>query len=99
MKTYEVRILGQRYKIRSDEGEDYIQGLARYVSDQISEVQRSSKTIATHNVTILAALNIADRYLKLRDKNARLRREVQDRVRRAMKLIRAGEPLEGGSGG
>ncbi|HOX46536.1 MAG TPA: cell division protein ZapA [Myxococcota bacterium] len=95
MKTYEVRILGQRYKIRSDEGEEYIHGLAQYVNDQIAEVQRSSKTVATHNVTILAALNIADRYLKLRDRDARLRQEVQDRVRRAMKLIRAGESAEG----
>jgi cell division protein ZapA len=95
MKTYEVRILGQRYKIRSDEGEEYIHGLAQYVNDQIAEVQRSSKTVATHNVTILAALNIADRYLKLREKNAHLRQEVQERVRRAMKLIRAGEMAEG----
>jgi cell division protein ZapA (FtsZ GTPase activity inhibitor) len=94
MKTYEVRILGQRYKIRSDEGEDYIQSLAAFVNSQVIEIQKKSKTVAAQNATILATLHIADQYLKLRDKNARLRREIGERVRRVLKLIHAGGRVE-----
>jgi cell division protein ZapA (FtsZ GTPase activity inhibitor) len=42
MRTFDVKILGQRYNVRSDEGEEYINGLARYVNDQIGEVQKTT---------------------------------------------------------
>jgi cell division protein ZapA len=94
MRTYEVKILGQRYKIRSDEGQDYIEKLAEYVNDQISEVQRGSKSVATHSVAILAAMNIADNLFKIRDGDSVLKKEVRERVRKILRLIRAGK--EGG---
>ncbi len=61
MRTIDVKILGQRYKVKSEDGDEYIQRLAEFVNDNISEVQRNSKTVSTHSVVILAALNIADR--------------------------------------
>jgi cell division protein ZapA len=94
MKTFEVKILGQRYKVRSDEGEDYIQELASFVNDQIADVQKSSKSVATHNVAILAALNIADDLFKLRDQDAQFQKEVKERIRRILKLISSGQTDE-----
>jgi len=91
MRTFEVKILGQRYKVRSDDGEDYIQQLADYVNEQLAEVQKSTRTVATHNAAILAALNIADNLFKLREQETRLKKEVKERVRRILKLIRAGK--------
>jgi cell division protein ZapA (FtsZ GTPase activity inhibitor) len=95
MKTFEVKILGQRYKVRSDEGEEYIQRLAAYVHDQLLEVQKGSRTVATHNVAILAALGIADSLFKLRDEDARLKKEVKERIRKLLKQIRSGKESEG----
>ena len=95
MRTFEVKILGQRYKMRSDEGEEYLTSLAQYVNEQINEVQENTKTVATHNLAILAALNIADSLFKLRDQEAQSKKEVRERVRRILKLIRTG--LDGGS--
>lgn len=90
MRTFEVKILGQRYKMRSDEDEEYLTSLAQFVNEKINEVQESTKTVATHNLAILAALNIADNLFKLREQEARSKKEVRERVRRILKLIRSG---------
>jgi cell division protein ZapA (FtsZ GTPase activity inhibitor) len=89
MRTIEVKILGQRYKVRSDEGEDYIKSLAQFVNEQILQVQRSSQTVATHNVAILAALHIADDLFKVREENGLIKKEVRDRIRKLLKVIRS----------
>jgi cell division protein ZapA len=88
MRTIDVKILGQRYKVRSDEGEEYINDLARYVNDQIGEVQKTTKTVATHNLAILAAMNIADNLFKAEQRENQIKKEVRERVRRILKLIR-----------
>ena len=93
MRTYEVKILGQRYKMRSDEGEEYLNDLAEYLNDKITEVQRSTKTVATHNLAILAALNIADNLFKLKEKEAqRLAAEYKEA---AEDIRRINQELEG----
>ena len=91
MRTFEVKILGQRYKIRSDEGEEYIQRLADFVNAELNEAGKASRTVATHNMAILAALNIADRLFKLRDEETRMKTEVKERVSRILKMIRSHE--------
>ena len=88
MRTFDVKILGQRYKVRSDEGEEYISDLAEYVNDQIGEVQKTTKTVATHNLAILAAMNIADNLFKAEERENQIKKEVRERVRRILKLIR-----------
>ena len=90
MGTYEVKIMGQRYKMRSDEGEEYLNNLAQFVNEKIGEVQKSTKTVATHNLAILAALNITDSLFKLQEKEAYTKKEVRERVRRILKMIRTG---------
>ena len=89
MRTIEVKILGQRYKVRSDEGEEYIKSLAQFLNEQILQVQRSSQTVATHNVAILAALHIADDLFKVREENGLIKKEVRDRIRKLLKVIRS----------
>ncbi len=88
MRTVEVKILGQRFKVKSDDGEEYIQNLAKFVNDQITEIQRTSQAVATHNVTVLAALNIADALFKAREEKEQVLREVRERIRRLVKTVR-----------
>jgi Uncharacterized protein conserved in bacteria len=89
MRTIVVKILGQHYKVKSEDGDEYIQRLADFVNDNISEVQRNSKTVSTHSVVILAALNIADKLLKLQEENGKLHNEVRDQIRHIMNIIRS----------
>lgn len=88
MRTVEVKILGQRFKVKSDDGEEYIQNLAKFVNEQIAEIQRTSQAVATHNVTVLAALNIADALFKAKEEKEHVLREVRERIRRLVRTVR-----------
>jgi cell division protein ZapA len=87
MKTIEVDISGQRYKIRSDEQEEYIASLATYVNQQIDQIRQKSKSMATQSVAVLAALNIADELFKTRQRRDLLKQQMKERIRRIIKMI------------
>jgi len=66
-KTLDVEILGQKFTISSDADASYMLRVAGYVDGKMQEVMRSSKPLAKSNVAMLAALNIADEYHRLKD--------------------------------
>lgn len=61
----ELEVAGQRLKIRTDEDEQYMRGLASYVGEHMKAVGHGQKGTTTLNVAILAALRIADEYHKI----------------------------------
>jgi len=66
-KALDVEILGQKLTISSDAEENYMLKVAGYVDGKMQELMRSSKPVAKSNVAMLAALNIADEYHRLKD--------------------------------
>jgi cell division protein ZapA len=66
-KALEVEILGQKFTISSDAEENYMLKVAGYVDDKMQELSRSSKPLAKANIAMLAALNIADEYHRLKE--------------------------------
>jgi len=66
-KALDVEILGQKLTISSDTEESYMLKVAGYVDGKMQELMRSSKSVAKSNVAMLAALNIADEYYRLKD--------------------------------
>lgn len=58
-------IAGQSIAIRSDEDEKYLRSLASFVEEKIREVSRGRKGVTTLNLTMTAALMIADDLHKL----------------------------------
>lgn len=66
-KALDVEILGQKFTISSDAEENYMLKVAGYVDDKMQELLRSSKPVAKSNLAMLAALNIADEYHRLKD--------------------------------
>jgi len=63
-KTTEIAIMGQKFMIKSDSDEDYVHRIAGFVDQRINEVMQSTKSVASLNVAILAAMNIADEFFK-----------------------------------
>jgi cell division protein ZapA len=61
----QVEIFGQTYKVRGDEDQGYIEGLARYVDSKMKAIAETTGTVDSLKVAILAALNIADEFFKL----------------------------------
>ncbi len=76
-----VTIAGQRYTIKSDAEEAYVQSLAAMVDDKVKEVQRGAKTAPLQAVAVLAALQIADELVRERDRRQDLRRRVREHSR------------------
>jgi cell division protein ZapA len=66
-KALDVEILGQKFTISSDAEEGYMLKVADYVDGKMQELMRASKPVAKSNVAMLAALNIADEYYRLKD--------------------------------
>jgi cell division protein ZapA len=82
-----LEILGREYTIKSDEGEERVKKIGEYVNRKIQEVGEGGKAISTLNVAILAALNIANDYFELLEKQNELTRTVQDKSGRLIEMI------------
>lgn len=66
-KTVNVEIMGQRFTVSSDAEEVYVRKVAEYVDGKIQEVLKTGRPVAKSSVTMLAALNIADEYYRLKE--------------------------------
>ncbi len=66
-REVKIAVAGQNLTIRTDESERYVKELAEYVDGHMGELTRGQKGTTTLSIAILAALNIADEYRKLRD--------------------------------
>ena len=56
----EVRIHGQRFRLRAGEEKEYVQKLADYVDNAMQLASSQSKAVSIERIAIIAALNIAD---------------------------------------
>ena len=66
-KALDVEILGQKFTISSDAEESYMLRVAGYVDGKMQELMQAAKPVSKANVAMLAALNIADEYHRLKD--------------------------------
>lgn len=66
-KAVDVEIMGHKYTVRSDADEKYVLKVAEYVDEKVQEIVKTARPIANPNVAMLAALNIADEYHRLKD--------------------------------
>ena len=64
-----INILGKEYSIKSDVEENYVNQITEYLNQKVEEVLKTTKTVATLNVIILAAMNIANDYFQLKNIN------------------------------
>ena len=66
-KALDVEILGQKLTISSDAEESYMLKVAGYVDDKMQALSRAQKPVNKSNIAMLAALNIADEYHRLKE--------------------------------
>lgn len=70
--------MGQRFTVSSDDGEDHVRKVANYVNEHMRRLSEGHK-VAASRVALLAALNIASEYWKLRESQEDLEQRV-DRI-------------------
>lgn len=86
-KEIEIKVMGQKFKIRSDSNEDYVNKVAVFVDEKMTEVLKSSKSVASLSVAILAAMNIADEFLKYKEGNEKTVEEAKEKIKGIIELI------------
>ena len=86
-KRFSIRILGQELSVLSDARDGHVADVERYVSDKIEEVKNNSADQTTLNIIILAALNIADEYLRLKGEKENFYKELEIKSEKLIQFI------------
>lgn len=71
-KNYKVNILDDQYALLSDESEDRVQNLARYVDSVMREISDRAQGVSNKKVAVLAALQFASRVIALEEQMRQL---------------------------
>lgn len=86
-KTIRVEIYDQVYNIRGDLDEEYVRQLAQYVEQKMRSLAADTQTIDSLRLAVLAALNLADEYFVLRQRNLELEAALGERATRLSRLL------------
>lgn len=77
-RKVEVTLLGQRFTLRSEQDVAYVHSLANFVSRKLEEIRHQTRTVSSHDLALLAALNIADELFQCERRNAEARGELRE---------------------
>ena len=86
-KRFHIKLLGQELSVLSDSGDEHVAKVVKYVNDSIEEVKINSNNFNSLNIAILAALNIADEYLKSKAFEESKYSQLENRSERLIDLI------------
>jgi cell division protein ZapA len=75
-----VEIFGQGYALNAGPDAAYVQQLAAHVDEKMREVGRSAGAVDSLRVAVLAALNIADEFFRLRSGQDGARDDAEKRA-------------------
>ena len=78
--TIEVDIYGQRYTIRGEADEAYMQRLAAYVDGHMKSVGKGMTTATLSKLAVLAAINIAHELFQSEERREKGEADVERRV-------------------
>lgn len=86
-KRFEVRILGQELSVMSDSGDEHVADVIRYVGEQVEAAGKATGGKNALGIAILAALNIADEYLRIRGARESVYSQLESRSEQLIHLI------------
>jgi len=86
-KRFDVKILGQELSVVSDSGDEHVAEVIRFVSDKVEEAGKAAGSKNALNIAILAALNIADEYLRVMGSKENIYSQLESRSEQMIHLI------------
>ena len=86
METVQVEIFGQKYSIKGTAHAERIQELAAFVDATMKDIQKSTGTVESHRVAILAALTISEELYRLREHSKDLERMTGRRLHHLLEI-------------
>ncbi len=92
-KTIAVKIMDREYRVKCPpENLRELQESARYLDKNMRNISKSPNILGLDRVAVLAALNITNDLLALKDQNNQIILEMEERIRQLHKQIQ--ETLE-----
>ena len=79
-RSVTIKLNGQRFPIRTDDDEAYLEDLAEFINRKLDEVRRATGRVETSQIALLALLNIADDLFRQRRENQRLKDDIGGRA-------------------
>ncbi|MFV8830394.1 cell division protein ZapA [Alkalihalobacterium sp. APHAB7] len=73
-----VSIYGQQYTIVSEEGDAHVKEVAQHVDQKMKEIRKRNTLLDTTRLAVLAALNVADDYVKMTKKLEQLEAKLKE---------------------
>ncbi len=77
-----IEIFGSEYSIKSPHDNEHIKSLAQYVNEKMREVAKNTSIVSTSKIAVLAALNIADELLYIKDKDSKKKEKISDLIKK-----------------
>jgi cell division protein ZapA len=86
-KRYNIRILEHGLSVLSDAEEEQVASVVRFLNEKMEEVAQDRNGLKTLDVAILAALNITEDFLKLKEVHQEIRDQLECRSEKLIQLI------------
>ena len=88
-RKVEVSLQGQRFQLRSDKTDEYLHGLASFVSVRLDDIKKNAKTASAQNMSLLLCLNLADQLFEKEEELHRLKSSLESRTQEALQEVQA----------
>ena len=86
-KRYNIKILEQELSVLSDAEDEHVANVVRFVNEKMEEVLQDRNGLKTLDAAILAALNISEDFLKLKEVNKEICDQLECRSEKLIQLI------------
>ncbi len=82
-----VNIFGSEYSLVSEDGDTYVQDIARHVDLKMREIDKSQNLSSVLKIAIMAALNISEELFQERQYREKLLGQLNEEARKMNHLI------------
>jgi len=86
-KRYYIKVMGQDLSVVSDAEEEHVAKVVQYVNDKVEEIGKQTSHFNSLNIAILAALNIADEYFRVKVAEEIIHQQLESRSEKLISLI------------
>ena len=94
-KTYELRIAGLPFKLRSSHDEETVEELVRYVDSRVKQALLATKSGSFQSAAVLASLNIAEELILLKRRAQKELDRIESRALQLSQELENSKPLKG----
>ena len=86
-RNVKVELYGQRFSIRTDDDEEYIQKLSKHINGKMQEIRNATGRVETSQIALLALLDMSDTLFREQAKVEKLRGEVMTKSNTLLQAI------------